>query len=45
VQAVIEPYVDFTSLDLVGVVVDPDTVSDRTVIKAERETAGRGGEN
>jgi len=33
-QAVIEPLVDFTSLDLVGVVVDADTASDRTVIKA-----------
>lgn len=34
VQAVITPYVDFTSLDLVGVVVDEDTKSDRTVIRA-----------
>jgi rod shape-determining protein MreC len=34
-QAVIEPYVDFTSLDLVGVVVNKNTKSDRTVIKAE----------
>ena len=33
-QAVIEPYVDFSSLDLVGVVVDPDTKSDRAVIRA-----------
>ena len=33
-QAVIEPYVDFSSLDLVGVVVDRDTKSDRTVIRA-----------
>lgn len=33
-QAVITPYVDFTSLDLVGVVVDPDTTGDRAVIKA-----------
>jgi rod shape-determining protein MreC len=33
-QAVITPFVDFSSLDLVGVVVDPDTHSDRTVIKA-----------
>lgn len=33
-QAVIEPYVDFTSLDLVGVVVDRDTKSDRAVIRA-----------
>jgi rod shape-determining protein MreC len=33
-QAVIAPYVDFTSLDLVGVVVDKDTKSDRAVIRA-----------
>ena len=33
-QAVITPYVDFTSLDLVGVVVPPGTTSDRTVIRA-----------
>ena len=33
-QAVIDPLVDFSSLDLVGVVVDADTKSDRTVIKA-----------
>ena len=33
-QATIEPYVDFTSLDLVGVVVDPDTRGDRPVITA-----------
>jgi rod shape-determining protein MreC len=34
VQAVITPYADFTSLDLVGVVVDQDTKGDRTVIRA-----------
>jgi len=34
VQAVISPYVDFTSLDLVGVVVDRGTKSDRAVIRA-----------
>ena len=34
VQAVISPYVDFTSLDMVGVVVDRDTKSDRAVIRA-----------
>jgi rod shape-determining protein MreC len=34
-QAVITPYVDFTSLDLVGVVVDKSTRSDRTVIRAD----------
>ena len=33
-QATIEPYVDFTSLDLVGVVVDPDTQGDRRVLTA-----------
>ncbi len=34
-QAVITPYVDFTSLDLVGVVVDKNAKSDRSVIKAD----------
>jgi rod shape-determining protein MreC len=34
-QAVIEPYVDFTSLDLVGVVVHKNTTSDRAVIRAD----------
>jgi rod shape-determining protein MreC len=33
-QAVIDPLVDFSSLDLVGVVVNADAKSDRTVIKA-----------
>lgn len=33
-RAVIDPFVDFSSLDLVGVVVAPDAESDRTVIKA-----------
>jgi rod shape-determining protein MreC len=33
-RATIAPYVDFTSLDLVGVVVDPDTRGDRPVIRA-----------
>jgi rod shape-determining protein MreC len=37
-RAVITPYVDFTSLDLVGVVVDKDTKSDRTVIQADAPT-------
>lgn len=32
--AVIDPFVDFSSLDLVGVVVKDDTVGDRVVIKA-----------
>jgi rod shape-determining protein MreC len=40
-QAVIEPYVDFSSLDLVGVVVAANTKSDRAVIRAGRaETRG-----
>ncbi|RYU13088.1 rod shape-determining protein MreC [Nocardioides iriomotensis] len=33
-QAVIKPFVDFTSLDLVGVVVDPNTEGDRPVLGA-----------
>jgi rod shape-determining protein MreC len=33
-RAVIAPFVDFSSLDLVGVVVDANTKSDRTVIRA-----------
>jgi rod shape-determining protein MreC len=33
-HALIEPFVDFTALDLVGVVVSPRTHGDRTVIKA-----------
>ena len=37
-QAVITPYVDFTSLDLVGVVADKDVKSDRTVIRADGTT-------
>ena len=40
-HAVIEPYVDFSSLDVVGVVVTDDTESDRAVIRAgEAETSG-----
>ncbi len=39
-HAVITPYVDFSTLDLVGVVVDKHTRSDRTVIKAS-SAAGR----
>ena len=35
-RAVIEPFVDFTSLDLVGVVVDHGSHGDRTVIDAGR---------
>ncbi len=37
-QAEVEPYVNFTSLDLVGVVVDPGTVSDRTLVRADPAT-------
>jgi rod shape-determining protein MreC len=37
-QAVISPFVDFSSLDLVGVVVHRHTHGDRTVIRAGRET-------
>jgi rod shape-determining protein MreC len=33
-RAVIEPFADFSSLDLVGVVVSADTQGDRTVINA-----------
>jgi rod shape-determining protein MreC len=39
-HAVITPFVDFSTLDLVGVVVDKHTRSDRTVIKAS-SAAGR----
>ncbi|MGN6574617.1 MAG: rod shape-determining protein MreC [Nocardioides sp.] len=38
-QAVIRPFVDFSSLDLVGVVVDASTSGDRAVIKAGSVTA------
>jgi rod shape-determining protein MreC len=34
-RAVIEPFADFTALDLVGVVVRADTQGDRTIINAE----------
>ncbi len=37
-QAVITPFVDFTSLDLVGVVASHDVKSDRTVIRADGTT-------
>ena len=37
-RAVIDPFVDFASLDLVGVVVPPGTHSDRTVIEAGGRT-------
>jgi len=39
-QAVIAPFVDFTSLDLVGVVVRGDVRSDRGVIAADGTTRG-----
>jgi rod shape-determining protein MreC len=39
-RAVITPYVDFTSLDLVGVVVDRHTTGDRAVIKAGVAASG-----
>ena len=42
-QAVIDPLVDFSSLDLVGVVVDADATSDRTVIKADGPAAQKSG--
>ena len=32
--AVVDPFVDFAALDVVGVAVDPDTESDRAVFKA-----------
>lgn len=42
-RAVIEPFVDFSSLDLVGVVVSADTRGDRIVIKAGQPSpAGTG---
>ena len=34
-RAVLDPFVDFASLDLVGVVVPPGTHSDRSVIEAD----------
>ncbi len=39
-HAVIEPYVDFSSLDVVGVVVNAKTKSDRAVIRAGDVTQG-----
>lgn len=41
-RAVIAPFVDFSSLDLVGVVVNPDTHSDRPLIKAGRIASAAG---
>ena len=40
-QAIIDPLVDFSSLDLVGVVVDGDAESDRTIIGATSVAGGR----
>jgi len=42
-QAAIRPFVDFTALDLVGVVVDPDTAGDRTLIEAGTPADPSGG--
>jgi len=42
-HAVITPYVDFTSLDVVGVVVDKNVRSDRTVIRAGAAMSTTGG--
>ncbi len=39
-RAVIAPFVDFSSLDVVGVVVDDHATSDRTVIRAGRPDTG-----
>lgn len=41
-RAVIDPFVDFSSLDLVGVVVRPDTRGDRALLNAG-ESTGEGG--
>lgn len=43
-RAVIEPFVDFSSLDVVGVVVRGDTRGDRAVIKAGEPSGPRRGE-
>ena len=43
-RAVIDPFVDFSSLDLVGVVVRADTKGDRAVINAGETTPARNGE-
>ena len=43
-RATIDPLVDFSSLDLVGVVVRDGTKSDRTVVKADRDAAVEGGQ-
>ncbi len=40
-QVVIAPYVDFSALDLVGVVVDPKTRGDRALIEAGTPQAAR----
>ncbi|MBA2463676.1 MAG: rod shape-determining protein MreC [Nocardioidaceae bacterium] len=43
-QAAIRPFVDFTALDLVGVVVDPGTSSDRILIEAGTPMHSSGGQ-
>ncbi len=42
-RAVIVPFADFTSLDVVGVVVGDHATSDRTVIRAGRPDVGKAG--
>ncbi|HEX6514320.1 MAG TPA: rod shape-determining protein MreC [Nocardioidaceae bacterium] len=42
-RAVIDPFVDFSSLDLVGVVVDPDTRGDRALVDAGTARSQRPG--
>ena len=44
-HAVIDPFVDFSSLDLVGVVVNADTKGDRPVIKAGEVADSQDGED
>lgn len=43
-RAVIDPVVDFSALDLVGVVVDADATSDRAVINADGPQAQQSGD-
>jgi rod shape-determining protein MreC len=42
-RAVIQPFVDFSSLDVVGVVVDRSATSDRAVIRAGRPDSAKAG--
>jgi len=39
-RAIVEPYVDFSALDVVGVVVDARTTGDRAVIRAGETAQG-----